>query len=96
MARFSNCIYADYFAEYSMRTCNHPKNKGCIEAPCKGCTLHEARRNRLEICPFCKSKDVTLLDEYPNNWYVHCCNCRASGPVKKDAREAKEAWNTRK
>lgn len=94
MARFSNCVYAEYFAEYSMRLCKHPKNKGCVEAPCKGCTLHESRNNRLEKCPFCKSSNVTLIDDY-RDWYVQCYKCGARGPVKKDAREAKEAWNKR-
>lgn len=94
MARFSNCVYAEYFAEYSMRLCKHPKNKGCVEAPCKGCTLHESRHNRLEKCPFCKSSNVTLIDGY-RDWYVQCCKCGARGPVKKDAREAKEAWSKR-
>ena len=94
MARFSNCVYAEYFAEYSMRLCKHPKNKGCVEAPCKGCTLHESRHNRLEKCPFCKSSNVTLIDDY-RDWYVQCCKCGARGPVKKDAREAKETWSKR-
>lgn len=95
MARFDNCVYSDCFAEYSMRLCKHLANKNCSEAPCKGCLLHETDHNNLEKCPFCKSKKVTLLDAYPNKWYVHCYNCKASGPVKKDAREAKEAWNKR-
>ena len=96
MARFSNCIYAKYFAEYSMRLCKHPANKDYSEAPCKGCLLHETNHDNIDKCPFCESHKTVLLNEYPNNWYVHCCNCRASGPVKKDAREAKEAWNKRK
>ena len=43
-----------------------------------------------------EDQKTQLARKYSNNWYVYCCNCRASGPVKKDVREAKEAWNTRK
>lgn len=95
MARFDNCVYSDYFAEYSMRLCKHPNHKDCSNAPCKWCTLHETKHNNIDKCPFCKSHKTILLNEYRNNWYVMCYKCKATGPVKKDAREAKEAWNKR-
>lgn len=99
-SKFNTCVYADYFAEYSMRLCRHPNHKGCTEAPCRGCGLHVTRNSNLEKCHFCGSSNVSLYDEYGGgldrvNWKVHCNKCKANGPTKNDAKEAKDAWNCR-
>lgn len=97
MSKFGTCVYADYFAEYSMRACNHPANKSC-EAHCRGCTLYASAKNGLEKCLFCRSSDVSLHDEYGDGvgrtkWQVHCHKCGADGPVAYDAQKAKDLWN---
>lgn len=98
-SKFDTCIYADYFAEYSMRTCTHPKNKDCAEAPCQGCKLHTKLKTGLKPCPFCKSSGVSLYDDYAGlnrrKWYVRCYKCEARGPTTDDAQGAKDAWNAR-
>jgi hypothetical protein len=44
-------------------------------------------------CPFCRSKDLKLLELDKDAWSVECRNCQAIGPIKSTATEAILAWN---
>lgn len=54
---------------------------------------------KLEICLFCKSADVVIIDsidpgEY-GKFYAYCNDCGARGPLGDTEREAADKWNRR-
>lgn len=61
----------------------------------------------LKQCPFCGSLTIrvrNLVEDEPdygymglsyNNWEVLCCECFASGGIRRTEDEAVETWNMR-
>lgn len=52
---------------------------------------------KLKPCPFCGGEAETLTSYFSvvPVCYVHCCECKAEGPVFGTEKKAVEAWNTR-
>lgn len=67
----------------------------------KGLTIKTLDRNNLRPCPFCGSRDVSVIvDVQTANrcWYrVLCCEdeCGALGAMRLHVADAERAWNRR-
>ena len=53
---------------------------------------------KLEPCPFCNSERIgaTINTLFSNQYYAHCIDCWAQGPLCRTQKEAIKKWNTRK
>ena len=47
-------------------------------------------------CPFCSSKELDLLLDRKQGYYVVCMHCYGSGPYGKQQERAVRVWNERK
>jgi Lar family restriction alleviation protein len=45
------------------------------------------------ICPFCGSEEVVLIELDSSSWSVECKTCNATGPIKQTPLFATRAWN---
>ncbi len=54
---------------------------------------------RLNLCPFCESKSVEIVDSMePGEYgqlYAYCNDCGARGSLGDTKREAADKWNKR-
>lgn len=52
---------------------------------------------KIKECPFCFSKDTAVIQnrafKNPQNWWVECRKCEATGPEYRLQKVAVEAWN---
>jgi len=49
----------------------------------------------LLLCPFCRSKDVFLMERFSTH-HIECETCFSSGPLRKTKQNAIIAWNKAK
>ena len=49
----------------------------------------------LKPCPFCGDTQLTIINVYGEDYYVHCDTCTTCGPSGETEQEAIEAWNRR-
>lgn len=56
--------------------------------------MAEFKRRPLKKCYFCEKEKAEVVNfGLVDRFFVQCCNCGASGPIKETEFEAIEAWN---
>ena len=72
-----------------------------VKIMCQGCgEVYAEYRiesdSGLRECPYCSSDAVhPIYDEYTDEYYVWCDNCKGSGPIRNSREKAINAWNMR-
>ena len=47
----------------------------------------------LKPCPFCGSKNVDVTKIGPEDWWLQCRGCGATGPIGESEEETIKLWN---